>query len=93
MVTAKQEKSIVVMQLSGGNDPLNTIVPYTDGQYYDSRPTVHIEADKVLPINDKLGFNPSMKPIKELWDQGKVAIINGIGYENPNRSHFRSMDI
>ncbi len=93
MVSTKQEKSIVVMQLSGGNAPLNTVVPYTDGQYYDSRPTVHIEADKVLPIDDKFGFNPSMKPIKNLWDQGKVAIINGIGYENPNRSHFRSMDI
>jgi len=93
MTTTKREKSLIVIQLSGGNDYLNTVVPYSDGKYYDSRSVVNISQDKVIPINDQLGFNPSMGPIKSLWDEGKVAVINGIGYQNPNRSHFRSMDI
>ena len=93
MTTNKREKSLIVIQLSGGNDYLNTIIPYSEGRYYDSRTTVNIPQDRVIPINDQLGFNPSMGPIKSLWDEGKVAVINGIGYEHPNRSHFRSMDI
>lgn len=93
MTTNKREKSLIVIQLSGGNDYLNTIIPYAEGKYYDSRTTVNIPQDRVIPINDQLGFNPSMGPIKALWDEGKVAVINGIGYQNPNRSHFRSMDI
>ena len=93
MASLKRDKSLVVIQLSGGNDCLNTIVPYNDGVYYDSRATVRIEPDDVLPIDGRLGFTPNMAPIKRLWDEGKVAIINGIGYANPNRSHFRSMDI
>ena len=93
MTSIKRDKSLVVIQLSGGNDYLNTVVPYSDGQYYDYRSTVHIEPEQVLPINGQFGFNQSMGPIKRLWDEGKIAIINGIGYFNPNRSHFRSMDI
>ena len=93
MTSNKREKSLIVIQLSGGNDYLNTVVPYGDGKYYDNRSVVNIPQNKVIPINDKLGFNPSMGPVKALWDEGKVAVINGIGYENPNRSHFRSMDI
>ena len=93
MTSTKIERPVVVVQLSGGNDPLNTIVPYNNGLYYDQRHSVRIAQDEVLPIDDELGFHPSMGPIKRLWDQGKVAIINGIGYPNPNRSHFRAMDI
>jgi hypothetical protein len=93
MAPLTRDKSLVVIQLSGGNDYLNTIVPYDNGIYYDSRTTVRIKPDEVLPIDDRLGFTPSMAPIKRLWDDGKVAIVNGIGYANPNRSHFRSMDI
>ncbi len=93
MTTTTRDKSLVVIQLTGGNDYLNTVVPYTNGLYYDSRPVVNIPAGQVLPINDQVGFNPNMTEIKDLWDKGKVAIINGIGYFNPNRSHFRSMDI
>ncbi len=93
MTSNKREKSLIVIQLSGGNDYLNTVVPYGDGKYYDSRTTVNIPQNRVIPVTDKLGFNPSMGPIKALWDENKVAVINGIGYENPNRSHFRSMDI
>ncbi len=93
MVAKKRDPALVVIQLSGGNDTLNTIVPYSDGNYHDNRSTVGIASDAVLPINDELGFTPHMAPVKKLWDEGKVAIINGIGYPNPNRSHFRSMDI
>ena len=92
MVTAR-EKSLVVVQLSGGNDYLNTIVPYGDDEYYDFRKTVHINQESVLPVDGTYGFNPNLGPIKQLYDEGKVAVINGIGYDNPNRSHFRSMDI
>ena len=89
----RSNRSIVVLQLSGGNDYLNTVVPFENGLYYDNRPTVHVAADQVLDIGGGLGFRPEMEPIKHLWDEGKVAVINGIGYPNPNRSHFRSMDI
>ena len=92
MVTAR-EKSLVVVQLSGGNDYLNTIVPYGDDEYYDFRKTVHIDQESVLPVDGTFGFNPNLGPLKRLYDEGKVAVINGIGYDNPNRSHFRSMDI
>ena len=93
MSSGNGKKSLVVVQLSGGNDCLNTVVPYNDGRYFDFRPTVRIEPDSVLPLNDEIGFNPDMIQIKRLWDEGKVAVIQGIGYPNPNRSHFRSMDI
>ena len=87
------KKALVVVQLSGGNDTLNTVVPYNDGLYFDFRQTVKLDFDRLHPISDDLAFNPSMGPVKRLWDEGKVAVINGIGYPNPNRSHFRSMDI
>jgi uncharacterized protein (DUF1501 family) len=93
MASAIRDRALVVIQLSGGNDCLDTVVPYTNGLYYDFRPTVNIAAEDVLPIDDAFGFHPSMGPIKRLWDEGKVAIINGIGYPHPDRSHFRSMDI
>src|SRR5215813_12443817 len=89
----KKDNVLVVLQLSGGNDALNTIVPYSNPLYLENRPAVHVDLERVLPINDAIAFNPNMGPIKELWDEGKVAIIQGIGYPNPNRSHFRSMDI
>ena len=87
------DTSLVVVQLAGGNDYLNTIVPYENGHYYDNRKNVNIDQSAVLKLNDEVGLHPTMTAIKNLWDQGKVAIINGIGYPNPNRSHFRSMDI
>ena len=93
MTSTKSGRALVVVQLSGGNDGLNTVVPYGDALYYDWRPDIRIEPDQVLHLDDRFGFNPSMGPVKELWDEGKVAILNGIGYPSPNRSHFRSMDI
>lgn len=88
-----KKRALVVIQLAGANDALNTIIPYTNGLYYDFRPNISIPAEDVLTINDELGFNPNLEPIKALWDRGKVAIVNGIGYPKPDRSHFRSMDI
>jgi len=93
MTTTKKDPVLVVLQLSGGNDALNTVVPYGDPLYVDNRPSVRIPESQVLPINDYIGFNPNLAPIKELFDQGKVAIVQGVGYPTPNRSHFRSMDI
>ena len=87
------EKNLVVIQLTGGNDTLNTVIPYNDGLYYDNRRTVAYKPESVLPISDELAFNPKMGSMKRLWDDGKMALINGIGYPSPNRSHFRSMDI
>jgi uncharacterized protein (DUF1501 family) len=89
----KKDPVLVVVQLSGGNDFMNTLIPYTEGVYYDTRPTVGISQDKVLPIDDKLAFHPSAAPLKELFDSGKVAVVQGIGYENSSRSHFRALDI
>ena len=93
MVSNGREKTLVVIQLSGGNDALNTVIPYNNPLYHDFRTTVKIAPEDVLPINDDLGLNPNMAPFKSLWDEGKLALINGIGYPVPNRSHFRSMDI
>ena len=86
-------RSVVVVQLSGGNDALNTVIPYGNGLYYDFRPHVQIAEGDVLHLDENLGLNPGMAAMKDLWDSGKLAIVNGIGYPNPNRSHFRSMDV
>ena len=93
MTSTKKDPVLVVLQLSGGNDGLNTIIPYTNPLYNDNRPAVRVPDDQVLQINDTVGFNPAMAPMKRLYDEGKLAIIQGIGYPSPSRSHFRSMDI
>jgi len=86
------EKILIILQLSGGNDGLNTIVPYRNDTYYQLRPNLGIAKDKILRASDELGFNPALK-FQELLDQGHLTIINNVGYPNPDRSHFRSMDI
>ena len=93
MTTGEKEPVLVVLQLSGGNDYLNTVIPYTDPLYQDNRPAVGIPEDQVLRIDDQVGLHPSMGPIRRLYDQERVAIIHGVGYANSPRSHFRSMDI
>ena len=93
MTTTKKDPVLVILQMTGANDYLNTIIPYTNPLYHDNRPRVGIPEDQVLPINDELAFNPNMAPVKKLYHEGKVAIIHGIGYRNSTRSHFRSMDI
>ena len=93
MATNGKPPVFVVLQLTGGNDYFNTIIPYTDQNYYDARPTLQISEDKVVKIDDKVGMHPAMGPMKEIFDSGDMAIVHGVGYENSPRSHFRSMDI
>jgi uncharacterized protein (DUF1501 family) len=93
MATTKKDPVLVVLQLTGGNDYFNTVIPYTDPRYRDNRPVVGVAEDRILKINDKIGFHPEMGPMKNLYEQGKVAIMHGVGYQNSPRSHFRSMDI
>ena len=76
----EKDNVFVVLSLSGGNDGLNTVIPYTNGLYRDYRPHLGIPADQVLPINNELGFHPTMAPLKQFWDEGKLAIFLGIGY-------------
>ncbi|MGH8056368.1 MAG: DUF1501 domain-containing protein, partial [Candidatus Entotheonellia bacterium] len=93
MASNTKDPILVVLQLSGGNDGLNTVIPYSNPLYVDNRPKVGISPEQVIPINDSVGFHPAMGPLKKLYDEGKVAVIQGIGYPKPSRSHFRSMDI
>jgi len=84
---------LVVVQLAGGNDGLNTVVPYTNDHYYRARPRLNMDSKTVHQLNDKIGLHPNLKGLKGLYDAGHVAIIQGVGYPNPNRSHFRSTEI
>ena len=93
MTTKNSEKTLVVIQLTGGNDFMNTIVPYTNSHYYDARKKIVLGQDDFLPINDTLAINKNAAPFKRMFDEGNMAIIQGIGYPNSNRSHFRGMDI
>ena len=93
MVVAGKDPVVVVVELSGGNDYLNTVIPYTDPNYYENRKRLRVEEDDVLKLDDRFGFHPNMGPMKDLYDSGDMAIVHGVGYENPSRSHFRSMDI
>lgn len=86
-------KKLVIIQLSGGNDGLNTIVPYTNDIYYKSRPSLALPKQTLLKVTDEIGFNSNMAPLKNLFDKGYLTIINNVGYPNPDRSHFRATDI
>ena len=94
-MTAKLHKPpvLVVIQLSGGLDFLNTLIPYQSGVIHDARPNVSVPVEDVLPINDQLAWHPAAKALKELYDAGNVAVVQGVGWENSIRSHFRAMDI
>lgn len=85
--------TLVVVQMAGGNDGLNTLVPYADNRYYDLRPNMAIPQADVLQLDNEVGFHPAMAKLKELWDGGNLAIVEGVGYPNPSFSHFESMDI
>ena len=93
MSTTKKDPVLVILQLTGGNDYLNTVIPYNDQLYRDNRPAVGVAEDRILTLNDRVGLHPTMQPIKNMYDQGKLAILHGVGYANSPRSHFRSMDI
>lgn len=91
--TGRDGRILVVLQLAGGNDGLNTLVPFGDDAYRRARPTLGLAADRTLKLNDALGLHPSLAPLKSLYDEGHVGVIQGVGYPNPNRSHFRSTEI
>src|SRR5438132_11586974 len=83
---------LVLVQLAGGNDGLNTVIPFQDGAYHDARPTLRQDTG-VLKLNNDLGLHPNLKGLKASWDAGQLAIVQGVGYPNPNLSHFASMSI
>lgn len=91
--TSADGRVLVMIQLAGGNDGLNTLIPHGDDAYYRARPGIAIPKNQVLRINDRLGLHPRLNGLKELYDEGKLAIVQGVGYPTPDRSHFRSMDI
>ena len=93
MVSTVKDPVLAVMSLSGGNDGLNTVIPYNDPNYRDYRQSLGISEDQIIPITGQLGFHPSLASLKKYWDEGSLAIIQGIGYPNGSLSHFRSMDI
>ena len=93
MTTAKKDPVLVVLQMSGGNDYMNTVIPYNDPLYRDNRPAVGVPEDKILRLDDEVGLHPSAAPIRDMYEEGRVALIHGVGFQNSPRSHFRCMDI
>jgi len=91
--TGKDGTILVVLQMAGGNDGLNMVVPYADDIYYRSRPKLGLPADKVLKLNSYAGLNGKLTGLKALFDEGHLSVVQGVGYPNPNRSHFRSTEI
>jgi uncharacterized protein (DUF1501 family) len=91
--TLNTGKILVAVQLTGGNDGLNTLIPFGDAGYYQARSSLALQTSDILPLTDTVGLHPRMGSLKQLYDAGMVAVVQGVGYPNPNRSHFRSMDI
>ena len=87
------DKKLIIIQFSGGNDGLNTVVPFRNDIYYQERPQIAIAKNEVIQLSSEQGFHPALSPLRTLYDKGELAIINNVGYPNPDRSHFRSMDI
>jgi len=91
--SGKDGKILVVVQLSGGNDGLSTVIPYGDDRYYQARTAISHQPKDILKIDNYVGLHPNLAPLKAIFDGGDLAVVQGVGYPNPNRSHFRSMDI
>src|SRR5262245_31767444 len=84
---------LVVLEMTGGNDGLNTVIPYADDLYHKACPTLRQTADQVLRLDDHVGLHSAMQGFRALWEQGQLAVVQGVGYPNPERSHFEAMDI
>ncbi len=93
IATGKDATILVVLQMAGGNDGLNTVVPYANDFYHQARPQIGLPAGKILKLNDDIGFHGALTGFKDLYDAGNLAVVQGVGYPNPNRSHFRSTEI
>src|SRR5207248_9416227 len=91
--TGKDGTILVVLQLAGGNDGLNTVVPYADDAYHRARPRLALPDEQILTIDHHVGLNPKLAGLKSLYEEGHLGIVQGVGYPNPNRSHFRSTEI
>src|SRR5581483_4595690 len=91
--TTSTNRSLVIIQMAGGNDGLNMVAPYNDGTYASVRPTIKLDPASVLQLNDSLGLNPQMTSLKKVWDAGNLAVLEGVGYPNPTYSHFDSQTI
>src|ERR1043165_2484727 len=89
----RHDRALVVIELSGGNDGLNTLIPFENALYYRNRPTLKIAKQDVVRLNEQVGLHPRLAPLGELFKQGKLAVVQGVGYPEPDRSHFRSMEI
>jgi uncharacterized protein (DUF1501 family) len=89
----RTDRSLVLIELAGGNDGLNMIVPYADPAYHRLRPRIGIKRDAVVQLDERMGLHPALAPLRAAWTAGDVAIVQGVGYSHPNRSHFRSTDI
>ena len=90
---ARWDRAVVMVELGGGNDGLNTVVPHTDSRYYSLRPNLAVPRETVLQLDERLGFAPALEPLMPLWDQGQLAVALGVGYPDPNLSHFRGIEI
>jgi uncharacterized protein (DUF1501 family) len=88
-----KENILVVLEMTGGNDGLNTVIPYADDLYHKARPTLRQAKNDIIRLDDHVGLHPGMRGFRSLWDQGQLAVVQGVGYPNPQRSHFESMDI
>ena len=87
----ESDRILVVLELSGGNDGLNTVIPYGDDAYFRARPRIGIRKDNVLKLDEHFGFNPGLRGLHRLWTENKLAIVHGCGYEQPSYSHFNSI--
>src|SRR5215468_2995155 len=88
-----KDNILVVLEMTGGNDGLNTVIPYADDLYHKARPTLRQTKDVVVRLDDRVGLNSAMQGLRPLWQQGQLAVVQGVGYPNPERSHFESMDV
>lgn len=91
--TVATGRTLIIIQLAGGNDGLNTVIPYQDSQYYSVRPTLGVKQADALPLNDRLALHPNLSELKGIWDRGKLAVVESVGYDHPSLSHFQAMDI
>jgi uncharacterized protein (DUF1501 family) len=87
------DRTLIVVQLAGGNDGLNTVVPYQDGRYYSARPTLALRPETVIPLTAELGLHPALSGLSRVWAEGRLAVVEGVGYDHPSLSHFEAMDI
>src|SRR4029077_4259203 len=88
-----KDNILVVLELTGGNDGLNTVIPYADDLYHKARPTLRQTKDVVIRLDDHVGLHSGMQGLRPLWQQGQLAVVQGVGYPNPERSLFEATDI